>query len=272
MSRLNPLPDYPWPDLPQPQNNEEFTDPEKERYKTLLAAHTANVEKQLGKHYSDRQHDEAIEVINLNAEIAARVAEETREYERQVANDAFRNESLMTFYSAYIDVAKGAVDRQQKHGELIQAAAIAIGTLYTGMLAYIYVSADKATKQSADLGQLLPARAIIPTVFLGVSIVLAMAYVAFRMAVVETAESQPGEADILPRLEGERNRYVEWAVQPPGWRVRLVQLSIISLGFGVASMPLGFVKMSNGSAALMAGGSFALVLIVWVILSTNKKI
>jgi hypothetical protein len=85
------------------------------------------------------------------------------------------------YHSAVMDVAKAAIERARSGAELVQKSAAAIGTAYAALLALSFSVANNP----------LPPRGAIPGIFLGLSIVLSTAYVAFITKPDHVAKGSP---------------------------------------------------------------------------------
>jgi hypothetical protein len=99
----------------------------------------------------------------------------------------FENEytQAQAFYTGYIDVSKAQVDRITARAEFIQKAAGAVGAAYTAILAFSLALGTTGANP-------LPARVILPTIFLGFAIVLSAAYLAYLTKPGVTQESLAG--------------------------------------------------------------------------------
>ena len=145
-------------------------------------------------------------------------------------------------FQAYLDVAKGQIDRSVLRTQFLTTAASAIGTVYTAIIAL-----------SFGLGQpnhALPAVGIAPAVFLGLSIALAAYYLAYITSQThqlneQVATSMHRATLILPvqRLFEERNHLIEWVANAVVSRVQWLHAAVISLAIGVVFLPIPFVTL-----------------------------
>jgi hypothetical protein len=264
---LDPMPDYPWPDPPSESAISEPTE-RLERYKAELAAHGAYIAHQTAQGAAASEREHALAELLLKARIDRETAAAARQDAlAQHANAVqtmqleFRHSMLTELHKAYIEAAKASVDRLQRRAELLQGAAVAIGTLYTGMFGYFFITADAdAATQITDR---LETRGIIPVVFLGATIMLAMASIAFRTPPGKGgAATNP--AEVLPYVESERNRFVGWVTHASWWQILLNQLSVVSLGFAVATLPIAFITdLDNSTAFERTAQALFAVLFVW---------
>lgn len=275
---LGPLPSYQWPEPPTLANG--TVPPELvEQYKAQLEAHNEFIKQQLVEFFAASEHRRKLQELEYQAKIDTEAAKQQASLSIDAANQAadltlqlelekqardFRNATLTNFHQAYIEVAKAKVDRAQKHAELLQAAAISIGTLYTGVLAYFFIQAAEVDKDNQEWSQLMPVRGIIPMVFLGTTIVFAMAYVAFR-TVPKKGHEIEGEPHPLSYLDQQRNLFVEWVGYIQWWRAGLSQLAVISLGFAVATLPVAFMDITDKRAKDLTLSYVFIVLGIWAL-------
>lgn len=198
----------------------------------------------------------------LDATVASNAADAASELALVTVRNNFLNSSVVEIHKAYIEVAKGGIDRMQKRAELLQAAAVAVGTLYTGLLAFFYITADKISKDNVALVQTLPARGIIPAVFLGGTVVFTMAYLAFR-TVPGSGVQVDNEEEPLDYIEQQRNLFVDWVNHIAWWRVALIQLAVISLGGAVATLPLAFTEVTDDEAVEFVRNGVIGAILLW---------
>ena len=139
--------------------------------------------------------------------------------------------------NAYLDVAKGQLERSNSAAEFVQKAASAIATVYTGILGLSF---------AVGQGKLvpLPSRGVAAAVFLGTSIFLATAFRAYITKPAGTVEENSG--DLIPDIQrSRRNTFIEWAQRGPLSRELLLQMSVISLGIGVMCLPLPYIEFGD---------------------------
>jgi hypothetical protein len=155
------------------------------------------------------------------------------------ASDAAFHQAV---FQAYLDVAKGQIDRSVTRAQFLTTAASAIGTVYTAVIGLAF----GLTQANHEL----PATGIAPAVFLGLAIALAAYYLAYitsqshllKRAPADTKETTP---PILPvqRLFDERNHLIEWVASTVVSRVYWLHAAVISLAVGVILLPLPFVTL-----------------------------
>ncbi|HLL79281.1 MAG TPA: hypothetical protein VKT25_07270 [Ktedonobacteraceae bacterium] len=151
-------------------------------------------------------------------------------------------------FQAYLDVAKGQIDRSVTRTQFLATAASAIGTVYTAVIGL-----------SFGLGQpnhTLPGTGIVPAIFLGLALAFAVYYLTFitsqshLLKQPDPDQKEAGETTIvhgplLPvqRLFDERNRLIEWVASTVVSRVHWLHAAVISLAMGVVFLPLAFVTL-----------------------------
>lgn len=136
---VNDDPEIIWPPLPGATTN----DPQFELKKLLYQAQLQTIN---ARYEAVLEHDKALR-----------------------ASDYPLEEAL---FNAYLDVAKGQLDRARANAEFVVKAASTIGGAYALVLGLSF-SINK------DVNHPLPSRGLAPTIFLGLSIVLATAYLAY---------------------------------------------------------------------------------------------
>jgi hypothetical protein len=167
------------------------------------------------------------------------------------ANDYPQHQAV---FQAYIDVAKGQIDRSVTRAQFVSTAASAIGTVYSAVigLSFGLLQADHT----------LPARGIAPAVFLGLAIACAAAYLAYINTSSRIAETQR-PVSLLPaqRLIEERNDFIQWATLTVTSRVHWLHAAVISLAIGVIFLPIPFLAISDWLAWVGLGIGIVVVCI-----------
>jgi hypothetical protein len=132
----------------------------------------------------------------------------------------------------------------------VQTAAGAIGGAYTAVLAFSF---------AVGTTNALPARGILPTIFLGLAIVLAAGFLAYMSHPTEVAEhTSKGTLDSKQRER--RSTFINWTGAPVNPQSYLLQASVFSLAFGVAFLPAPYIKVDPLSTAILTGGTLLWVL------------
>lgn len=211
----------------------------------------------------ERKQWEEAQLERYKVQLAEHTAKLTAVLDRQKSNKALSDTVTAQFFAAYIEVAKGSIDRSQKRAELVTTAATAVGGLYTGILAFVF-AVGKETPS-------MPVRGVIPTIFLGVAIVLAVFYLSFMTSSVAGQQVKNVElwrADLV----NQRNSFVDWCLAAVAKRKEFLQTAVISLGLGVIALPLPFIDMSETGAWIMAAvAGVALIIFLGVQLRRGGK-
>lgn len=167
--------------------------------------------------------------------------------EQDKALNAYIFACEQSVYNAYLEVTKGTIDRAQARAVFVEKAAGTIGAAYGVVLGLSF---------SLDKGHPLPVRGLVPTVFLGLSIVLVAVYLAFITHSERSVSVEPQPLPELQRIENLK-AFIKWTSDITLNRSRWLQSAVISLGFGVLFLPIGFLELSDSivwfAAALCMG-------------------
>ena len=235
-----------WPTLPTVLKD----DPQSEVKKVLYQA-------QLDLIKADYEAREANEKAILDDVIEGKKRDLIANIERDTA--AWLNEytQAQAVNAAYLDVGKGAIERATTRANFVQAAATAISGAYVAVLGLSF---------AASKGTPLPARGVFPTIFLGLAIFLAAAYVSFL--------TRPGMVPELParpllsvNQKQRRNSFLVWSREITLQRRQFLQASVISLGIGVFLLPLPYLSVSGRLATILAGIGLICVVVLPKVLS-----
>lgn len=163
--------------------------------------------------------------------------------ELQKSAQATEDELAKAVHAARLEIGKTAIDRGIGAAEFIRNAAAAIVTLYTGVLGVAFATGEDSTP--------LPARGIVPAVFLGLAITCAAGYVALLAKADQTSAPKPHSS--LPIFQERRlNAFIEWTSKIALDRVRFLHSAVLSLGLGVLLLPVAFVDISDLVAGIVA--------------------
>jgi len=160
--------------------------------------------------------------------------------EQQIGSDqekAFKENDYAlgrALYSAYIDIAKGQIDRTRASAEFVQKAATAIGSIYTGVLALSFAT---------DKGQPLPIQGIAPAVFMGVAIVLSTAFLAYITKPQDVTQETTFTIPLQQRAD--RDTFIRYTQASALQRMYLLQTSVISLGIGILLLPIPYLALQS---------------------------
>lgn len=201
----------------------------------------------------------------VKAKAQAQLDEEKAERDKDTASDAadWANEyaQAQAVQNAYLEVAKGNLDRATAKANFVQGAAVAISGAYVAILGLTFASAN---------GQPLPARGVIPTLFLGLAIVLAAAYSSF-LTKLNDVQTLPSEGTLSDIQRQRRNSFIVWSRYPTLARRYLLQTSIISLGIGTLLLPVPYLSIQDITAIWLAAAGFGLTMIFLLVSAIQIK-
>jgi len=164
------------------------------------------------------------------------VGEADREREKADFDNHYK--ILQEFYKGYIEIAKGQIDKAIERADFVQKVAVAIGTAYVGVLALRFSVAKDAQ------GGILPETGIFPTLFLGISFFLAAFFVGF-ITKPKRIFGQTPRSSLRGSQRVWRNNFVKWTRDQATKRRFALQASIISLGVGIAFLPVPFTEIKS---------------------------
>jgi hypothetical protein len=158
-------------------------------------------------------------------------------------------------HAGYIAVAQNTLDRSMQRGTYIVTAAGAVATLYTTLLGLRFSSAVQTTP--------LPARGILPALFLGGAVVFSTFYISFlrqRRMASELLPSGLGGRIAQARLES----FIEWVTAGAVARAWALRVAVISFGLGLILLPVTFVQLSSDTVTAL-GVTAAAILALWML-------
>lgn len=177
--------------------------------------------------------DIEVEKAKKLASIEANKAEIQFDFERVKLDYSHDYTLSQKLYESYLEIAKGQIAQASYRAEFVQKASAAIGSSYTAILAFRF------TKE-------LPARGIAPTLFAGLSLVLATAYISF-VTEPEKVQGYKSSGGMEGKHRASRDTFIAWTQQAAGIsRIRLLRSSIWSLGACLAFLPSAFIKIDDG--------------------------
>jgi hypothetical protein len=192
---------------------------------------------------------------------AVRAALEATRFDTVRAADTTLVQAL---HAAYIATSQSAIDRSLTRINVVTASIGAITTIYTGLIALVYAA-------KSDSGKQLTGTAIIPAVFLALALLLVAVYAAmFKNSTSEGGPLVPsGAGDGL--RESRLDTFMNWCFATIGARIWALHAGIISLGFGVVSLPVPFIKLPNGIPLIILIIGLLATVLVGVITAANSK-
>lgn len=204
----------------------------------------------------DKLYDEQIELRKLHyqAQLQTVLAQQVAEIEHEKALQANIYTIDLAVHTAYLDVAKGHLDRVRVRAEFVEKAAGTIGGAYAILLGLSF-SLNK------EVNRPLPARGLAPTIFLGLSIFLAAVYLAYITPVQPLIGPKPHPVR-TQRVIQRRNTFIRWTSELVGKRARWLQSAVISLGFGVIFLPVVFLDIQDNIVWLAVAVGLVLTLLL----------
>jgi hypothetical protein len=180
------------------------------------------------------EHDRAVSKAEREHQNALLKAEDAAATSLQTARWQAEFDLAKSFHQNIADVAKGSIDRARDSAKFVQTAATAIATIYTGLLALVFSVTDNP----------LPLRGVYAGVFLGLSIALSTAYLAYLRKAPPPVSYAPGSS--LTTLQLARTgffmRWINATVNNRSWAIRA---SVISLAVGVMFVPMAFLTSTR---------------------------
>ncbi len=170
-------------------------------------------------------------------------------------NQALANEWTLfaAVHAGYISVAQSSLDRAIQRGTYITTAAGAVATLYTGLLGLRF------TANHPDL----PARSVIPALFLGGAVAFSAFYLSFLRARTKVSEFLPsglGGTVIQTRLLA----FMEWTFAGVLARAWSLRLAVVALALGISLLPIGFVQLNTNTTSIL-GWTATSILALWIL-------
>lgn len=153
--------------------------------------------------------------------------------------------------SAMLEVAKGSIDRGRAAAEFVRNAAAGVSAIYAGVVGVVF---------AADKGTPLPARGVIPAIFLGLALVAASGYVAIFSPGKPTREESDGVSREALQ-EARMNHFIAWTSEIARRNAIALHIAVFALGAGVATLPLPFINWNKTGPWLAALGALVAVLV-----------
>jgi hypothetical protein len=185
--------------------------------------------------------------------VAADATEAALNASREDADRAADAALVKSVHDAYLAVSQTAIDRSLTRINVLTASIGTVTTIYTGLLALVYAA-------KSDSGKPLTPSALIPALFLGLALLLVAIYAAmFRNSSSLDGPMLPsGTGD--PLAEYRVQRFMRWCFATVGARIWALHAGIASLGIGIASLPVPFVKLTGNEHWIILGlGALAVV-------------
>jgi hypothetical protein len=162
---------------------------------------------------------------------------------------------VKSLHDAYITVTQSSIDRSLTRINVVTASIGAVTTIYTALLALVYAA-------KSDSGKQLSGVALVPAVFLGLALFLVTVYAAmFRNSSSEREPLLPSGIGGGTIVQDRLQTFMKWCFATIGARTWALHAGIVSMGVGVATLPLPFIKTSGAlQVVIFAVGLLAVLL------------
>ncbi|MGW2177716.1 hypothetical protein ACWCXX_06375 [Streptomyces sp. NPDC001732] len=190
------------------------------------------------------------EVAEFTPETILRdIERQKRHLDREGELDAdTANQLLVDTRDAYLSAASTSLDRALTRTNILITSAAAVTTAYTALLGLIYSVKDNRAA---------PAIAMVPVIFLGASVALAVAYASFLSShSFKSGDFLPvsKDPDAMRRRLVNFLLWIDTGVSARSWALRG---AVVSLGLGLVTLPFGVVAPHGSAAAAALSGAFA---------------
>ena len=197
-----------------------------------------------------------VDVIKANHEAA--IAKAKAELDAEIVSDTadWENEFIQaqSVQNAYLEVAKGTLDRAAAKANFVQGAAVAISGAYVAVLGLSFAGSQ---------GSPLTARGIVPTLFLSLAILFAAAYSSF-LTKLDDVQILSSDGTLIDSQRQRRNSFIVWARTPALARRYLLQTAIISLGLGTLLLPIPYLEIPDQIAICLTVFGLLIVILTFI--------
>lgn len=232
-----------WPDLPDIGAQDPLAGAKLALFQARLDVYKAEHKAALDRAAQQLAQDFALDQADHQAELQAAALQAAQDFEREKATYAHHYGILAAHFNAYLEAAKAATARTLAAAELLQKAAAAIGTLYVAIIGLSFAATNGAV--------VLPSRGLVPGLFLGLAIVLSAAYVSYITPPADVPEDVTS-ATLPATQKAYRNTFLTWTNAAILRRRYLLQAAVVSLGVGVAALPLPYLAADSVNVILFA--------------------
>jgi hypothetical protein len=225
-----------------------------EATETALVATTA-----AAQHLADATVAATAKAVTVAAEVTAEALDATREG-TDVANEAALFKSV---HDAYVATTQASLDRSLTRVNVVTAAVGSITTLYTGLIALVYTT-------KANAGKPLSLVAIVPALYLALALFLITIYAAMFKKTLAVGPLLPtGIGGQIAELR--LVTYMRWCFAGVLNRAWALHAGIVSMGIGIATLPLPFVNLRGGvQVAIVAVGAALVAGTGWATYNNNR--
>jgi hypothetical protein len=157
---------------------------------------------------------------------------------------------VVAVHDAYLQVGRTVIERSLTRANIVLTGATAAVTAYTALLGLVY---------SASHGRSSPATALLPVPYLGLAIALTAFYSGYLAPRGRRFHPLPvgSSRDVA---EERLARFLSWVVGTTMARAWALRVATVSLGLGLALLPVGFIALHGVLAVLVKTVPGALLL------------
>jgi hypothetical protein len=172
---------------------------------------------------------------------------------REDTDRAAETVSVKSIQDAYIAVTQSSLDRSLTRVNVVTTSVSAIITVYTGLLALVYAA-------KPGNGKVLTPVAVIPALFLGLALLLITVYAALFRGSLKMGTLLPtGMGGQIAEIR--LITFMRWCFAGVLARTWALHAGIVSLGFGVATLPMPFINLKGVQQIIILGVGLLAVLI-----------
>jgi hypothetical protein len=191
---------------------------------------------ELEMYKAERQAELEIHKVERQAEIEEEKLHNDSNIEREKADWANEYALGQEMHKAYIEIAKGQIERARASATFVQTVAATIGTVYSGIVALTFGVGEHAKP--------LPVTGVLPVLFLGLSFVYAAFFMAYLTSPKESFEKHPVVGTLSGNQIIRRNDFIRWVRVTAIRRKEFLQASVISLGLGILFFPVPYLDLN----------------------------
>lgn len=190
---------------------------------------------QLAERQAKVEHAHQLELKQLDSDVA--LQKETWLTEHKLHS---------TYHEALTDVAKGGLERVRDSAKYVETAAAAILATYTGVLGLVFVVKDRP----------LPARGVIPGLFLGLAIAFAAVYLGYVSRPAVVGPRPPGST-LRDTQELRSTYFIQWVHAAGLARAWAMRAAVSSLVAAAVFLPAPFVTVDPPTWLVTGSGNSA---------------
>lgn len=184
-------------------------------------------------------------------EVAEAAAQATLRASRADADRAAEVTLVKSMHDAYVATTQSSLDRALTRVNVVTTSIGAVITIYTGLLALVYAA-------EPGKGKALSVAAIIPALFLALALLLVTIYAAmFKRSVTVGPLLPTGVGGQLAEMR--LIMFMKWCFAGVLARSWALHAGIVSMGWGIATLPLPFVQLRGWQQVVILVAGLILV-------------